>query len=270
MWRWILMLALVARLAAGGPVAQPGPTVEVKDAVQVSVLLYHHLDPAARGENGAVVSVAEFEVQMAWLAAQGYTAITTTELAAWLAGKAMLPERSVLITFDDGYESNYLHAYPVLARYGMKAAIFMVGSLAGRTEGDLTYLSWMQMAELERSGVVELQGHTYDGHFQVGGVAALKAWTPSEVAADMARLWQGFALGGLRAPSAFAYPYGEYDTEVLTVLKQQGVQTAYTVEAGYVKPGDSPLELKRWVIYPGTSECRFAEIVTGTARAACR
>lgn len=270
MWRWILVFSIVvtlrhvvppaeASVVHRGPAEAPVVVRREAEPEQVPVLLYHHLDPGARGENGAVLGVAEFEAQMAWLSAHGYQAITTRQLADWLAGRSSLPEQPVLITFDDGYDSGFTYAYPILERYGLKAAIFMVTGLAGEPG----YLSWGQMAELERSGVVEIQGHTHDGHFQANGVAALKAWRPQEVASDLERMRQSLVGNGVTSPVAFAYPYGSYDGEVLQVLPGQGVQVGFTVHPGYVRRGDPPLELKRWVVFPGTSECRFAEMVTG-------
>lgn len=264
MMRWLYILGLVAQLLIGSVFrVQPVPPAPAPPAGSVPVLLYHHITTANTSDNGAVVTAGEFEYHMAWLKANGYSAITTAELGAWLKGRGALPARPVLITFDDGYSSNYELAYPILARYGMKATIFMISSWAGDTRGDLSYLTWAQMAEMERSGVVEFQAHTHDAHHREGTLPALQAWSPANVGADLAQLRQGFAAAGLKAPIAYAYPFGAYNKNVLTELATRGIQLGFTVEAGHVRAGDNPLTLKRQVIYPGTSACRFEELVSG-------
>ncbi|HYG59297.1 MAG TPA: polysaccharide deacetylase family protein, partial [Symbiobacteriaceae bacterium] len=160
---------------------------------------------------------------------------------------------------------NYELAFPVLARYGLKATIFTVTGLAGQTQGDLTYLSWPEMAAMERSGVIELQAHTHDGHYKVGNVPALQSWPRTQVAADLAQLRQGFAEAGLRAPTAYAYPFGAFSQDTIAELQARGVRLGFTVEHGYVQQGADPMRLPRLIIYPATSACRFAELVSGNS-----
>ena len=69
-----------------------------------------------------------FEAQMKMLAKGGYTTITPDELLAYKQGKITLPKKSVLITFDDGWRNNYIYAYPILKKYGLKATIFLITS----------------------------------------------------------------------------------------------------------------------------------------------
>lgn len=264
MWRKVMYQAMIGLIflwtshSGGLPVMAPVD----KFGGQVLVLLYHHLEPDAAGENGAIIAVAEFDQQMAWLQEQGYTGITTGELGSWLAGEGTLPAKPVLITFDDGYESNYVYAFPILQQYRMKATIFMISGLAGQTEGDLSYLTWAQMQEMERSGLVEIQAHTHDGHHLVGTTPALQVWDAGQMEADLEALRQGFAAAGLSAPSAFAYPFGASSAVALAALPKAAIDLAFTVKPGFVSRTHPPLTLPRLVIYPGISITRFARIVT--------
>ncbi len=260
------MAPVAAPDARTPPSTAPDTTATGPD--QVPVLLYHHLVPAADGRNSAIISIDEFKEQMAWLSKHGYTAIRVEDLDAWLKGEAPLPPRPVLITFDDGYRSTYEHAYPILRHYGMRAAIFMITSLTGRT-GTLSYLTAGQMQAMENSGLIEIQAHTHDGHWTIDGQPKLIAWSPEEIRADLARLRRAFADMGLPEPTAFAYPYGAYDDEVLRALEAESIALGFTVKRGYVRRGDPPLELKRLIILPGTSVCRFAELVTGNDDPTC-
>jgi len=227
------------------------------------VLLYHHLEPGADGSNGAIVSTEEFAAHMAWLAANGYRSITTADLLNWLEGRQDLPERPVLITFDDGYRSNYVHAYPVLQQHGFTGVVFMVTSFAGQTIGRFDYLGWDELRELAESGVMEIQAHSHEGHRHIGDVPALIAWSPEEIAADCVRLTEALAAAGLPPAVAYAYPFGAHDDEAVEALRSAGMKLAFTVQHGRVGRHHDPLRLNRLVVYPGMDECAFGRLVTG-------
>ena len=97
---------------------------------EVPILLYHHITEEP-GEGGAV-SVETFNEQMTALVEAGYTAVTFADLDAFVSGDGALPDKPILITFDDGYESNYTHAYPILKEHGLKATIFVIGVSVGK------------------------------------------------------------------------------------------------------------------------------------------
>ncbi|WP_333903560.1 polysaccharide deacetylase family protein, partial [Achromobacter insolitus] len=97
------------------------------NAPNVPVLMYHHVTPAG----GMIAATPDvFEAQISRLARAGYQSLSAGEFAAYLAGGAV-PERSVLITFDDGYLNNWVHAHPVLARHGMRAVLFTITGWIG-------------------------------------------------------------------------------------------------------------------------------------------
>ncbi len=277
MWRKLVVGGLLSTCLTGmaglgqATVMAPAATLPAvrQGASQVPVLLYHHLDPGSRGENGAVISAAEFEGQMAWLGEHGYTAITTGELRAWLLGVAELPPKPVLITFDDGYQSNYQHAYPILQQHGMKATIFVVTAKAGGREGDLQHLSWAEMREMVSAGVVEVQAHTHDGHRQEGGRPALITWDGAAIRSDLRTLQHSLSAAQLPVASAYAYPFGAYDTETVASLREEGITTAFTVEKGFVRQGDDPMRLKRLIVFPGATACTFGELVSGRPAGTC-
>lgn len=244
---------------AGDPAEAPAPP----PPLTVPVLLYHHLEPGADGANGAILSIEEFAAQMAWLAANGYRTITTAELLDWLEGRQSLPERPVMITFDDGYRSNYTDAFPVLQQHGFTGVIFMVTGFAGQTIGRFEYLGWDEMRAMAESGVIEIQAHSHDGHRQIGGEAALVAWSPDEILADWFTLTEAADGAGLPPVTAYAYPFGAHDEEAVETLRAAGVRLGFTVAPGRVARGDDPMRLSRLVVYPAMGECGFARLVTG-------
>jgi len=238
---------------------------------QVPVLLYHDVRPGASGENGAVVSVEEFAAQMAWLYGSGFHTITTAQLLGWLRGEQELPERPVLITFDDGYRSVYGEAYPILKQYGLKAAVFIVTSYVGQQVGDLAYLSWDEMKEMAGSGLIEIQAHSHNAHFLVGKEPALLTWSAAEIKRDLRKLNEAMRRAGLQAAQAYAYPYGAYDAEVQAALRESGIKLAFTTEHGHVTSANTAVyALPRITIFPGIKIDQFARLVTGPGDAACR
>ncbi len=144
---------------------------------EVPVLLYHHLQPEADGSNGAVISVELFEKHMKALAENGYSAVSCSEVISYVEKGTPLPDNPVMITFDDGYRSNYEYAYPILKKYGLKATIFVIGtSFGSETYKDtdmktIPHFGLSEAKEMVDSGVIEIQSHTYDMHQSEEGEA---------------------------------------------------------------------------------------------------
>src|SRR5699024_1862299 len=109
----------------------------------IPVLLYHHLASKEDIENfgweknGSIIPIENFREQMDYLYENNFYTATLEELELFIDGKIDLPEKTVVITFDDGYLSNVEYAYPIMKKYGFKGSIFMVGETATRDESDL-------------------------------------------------------------------------------------------------------------------------------------
>lgn len=250
-------------------ISQSGPTTsQQQGGERVPILLYHHLDPANPGTNGATLLVSDFEEQMAWLRDQGFTAMTAENLAGWLAGNQELPPNPVLITFDDGYRSNYDYAFPILKRYGLKATIFVVTGTVNR-EMSPPHLTWDQIREMEASGVVEFGAHSHHGHGKVGGHPEMLGWTKTQLHADTETLMRFFQQNGIRPPVSYAYPFGAANDQTVQAIQSDGYRIAFTVETGFVQKNDSPWAVNRIVIFPGLSICHFSELVTNRSAGTC-
>lgn len=276
----LLILAATALLGCAVPVHtvlpvpvaadHPLPSIMTDSALfyvparQVPVLLYHDLAPGATGGNGATIDVAEFERQMAWLATNGYTPVSSAELLAWVEGKGQLPERPVQIHFDDGYLSNYTYALPIMQKHSIRGLLFLVSAFPENPEAP-GMVSWAQVQEMAMSGTFEVHGHTHDGHHRSEGVPRLIGWNADQIRSDYRTMVEQMSAAGLPKPSVFAYPFGGHDEETVSALQAEEVRAAFTVQRGYVQPGDDPFRLKRLIVWPGLSECQFAELVTGAA-----
>lgn len=250
----------------------------------VPVLLYHEIDPAADGSNGAVISPETFENHIRALAENGYTAVSPEELTAYVEHGGTLPEKPVLITFDDGYQSNYDYAYPVLKKYGMKATIFVIGSSAGKDEYKdigqpiIPHFGAEEAREMTDSGLISIQSHTYDLHqaaaYETGTVRENMAPLPGEDEWDYADMLADdtekerqliLSLTG-EEPFALAYPEGRYTELTTSVLVQLGVKITFTTQPGgnTVIRGlpQSLLEMNRYTMYEDTTAEQMLEYLS--------
>ena len=270
-FRLLILLALAAALVLSGLglwVAGRGPSS------QLPVLMYHHLAPTA-GSN-MVVTPGAFEQQMAALAQNGWHSVTTQQLIDYADKGTPLPEKAVLITFDDGYTSNLELAGSVLERYGLNAVIFVIGINAGQA----VYAHSGQPLDPPRfaleearpyldSGVLELQSHTYDMHQLESygfsgrdGVLPLEGESQEEyaqaLAADCQKERDLFQEHLGQEITALAYPFGFHCQQAEEILTREGIRLTVTTQSGpnQIRAGDpaSIRLLNRYTITDQTSQ----------------
>jgi len=195
----------------------------------VPILAYHQVSPA---DDIYSVTAAQFEEQMHYLREQGYTAISLAELLDSYEGRAVLPDKPIIITFDDGYEDNLLIALPIMEKYKMRCTIFIVSSLVGTPE----YLSWQQIADLQAAHT-EIGSHTMS-HIALGDSSPEQQ--QREVSASKAMLEQ--YVGPVKF---FAYPYGSFTPITQQILEKAGYLGACSGIAGLNSKGVDVYALKR-------------------------
>lgn len=218
-------------------------------SAQVPILMYHHLSEDVT--NSEMVSPEQFEAQIRALSEAGYTGVSFDELQAYVLRGAPLPEKPVVITFDDGYESNYTLAYPILQKYGMKATIFAIGVSFGKdhykdTDYAITpHFGAAEAAEMAASGLISIQSHTYDMHqwppYESGSAVReniLSLPGESEEAYVQA-LTEDFTRSRALLEDAagqpvdvLAYPAGQYSTLAQVTLQSLGVHVTLSTNPG--------------------------------------
>ena len=219
----------------------------------VPVLMYHHLVPQAEvygifAENNIVLTVEKFREQMKYLKEHGYQTISLAQLERFLVDEEDLPAKSVVITFDDGYLSNYQYAYPILQELDYHGVIFLLTGFVEDKPQEyavraVQYLSWQEVAKM--SDVFEYGCHTDNLHrLTPSGKGILTAASPMEIAADLA-----LARQKMGSVSYYCYPYGHYTERTMETLEREGIKLAFTIGTEHVKRGDEPLRLKRWDMY---------------------
>ena len=229
---------------------------------RVPILMYHAVSTSPNDATRELsVAPEAFAEQMALIGDLGLTPVKTAEVAArWRSGKP-LPERPVLITFDDGYEGVHRHALPVLAKHGFPATVFVsTGWLKGPHDmgGGLdTMLDWDQVRDLAEADV-EIGGHSHT-HPQLDQLPDGKLRSElilcKEIISDQ--------LGTV--PASFAYPYGYSSRRVREAVRETGYAQALAVNNGLARRRQGPYALTRLTVRRTTGIEEFGRLVEGRA-----
>ena len=276
----IASLAVLA-LAAGACVTS---ALMADEALKLPILMYHHVDQT--GDAVVTISQELFAEQLDYMEENGYETVSLDEIIDYVNGEDVeLPQKPVAIVFDDGYESNYLLAYPELKARGDRATICVIGSCVGKcTYKDtgapmLPYLSWDEAREMVASGLITIGSHTYDMH----QYAPLEIGTPRESAIPLPGESKSEFAQKLREDytknaelihenigqmvEIFAYPNGKYTSESETLIRSMGAKITLTTRVGmnYIRKNDpeSLYLLKRYSINQTTDVATLQTYLDG-------
>ena len=203
----------------------------------VPVVNYHQVND--KFNTALTMTTADFEEQMAYLRDNGYHSITQEQLTAYLKGEDDLPDKPVLITFDDGYIDNYQCAYPIMKKYGMRGTIFVIINFLDQPN----YLTTAQMQEMAQNGM-EFGSHTIT-HKRLTNMD--QARVHRELTESKKILEQK-----LGKPVTFlAYPEGKYNNMVKQETQACGYDAAFTVNTGRDFSWDDHYELDRVPFFEG-------------------
>lgn len=193
--------------------------------LNVPVLLYHHIAPPAIAQQSGYASLNVdsdlFDQQMAYLSTNGYRSLSGDELVDALTHHNVLPAKSILVTFDDGYEDNYGYAFQILKKYNI-AGNFMIATGLLENKG---YMTWNNLKEMAGNPLMHIYNHTWS-HASLGGAAKDKI--EYEIITANSQLESN--LG--KHVSIFTYPYGSFNALVISVLKEHAFTAAFTTTNG--------------------------------------
>lgn len=238
-----LVLLLVASSLSGTRPVTAGRKHFPVDLTDIPILNYHKIDDSYN--HCLSLTSDEFTEQMSFLHENGYHSITPDQLMAYLKYGKSLPDKPVLITFDDGYADNYANAYPILKRYGFTATIFIVTGLVGK---DTRYLSWEQARQMQKDGFVfgsHTVSHTPLTDLNEGQIH-------NELTESQRVIEQEL---GVR-PYYFAYPTGTYSQSIERLVKKAGYKAAFTIRYGQVGIESDLYALERIPIFHGNQSYR--------------
>lgn len=211
--------------------------------LQLPVVMYHQLTQDKSKAGRYVLTVEQFEQDLIYLKEKGYSSVTLQQLLDYASGAGDLPEKPFMITFDDGCETVYAYALPLLEKYGFTAVCFAIGSVADKysriNDHNLSYsnLTWDEIKELCKGGIIDIQSHTYDLHKNAdgrNGAQKKKSETFEQysefLTADALKMKEKMIEFTGKAPVAIAYPFGSYSKESKEILKNCGIKAAFTCE----------------------------------------
>lgn len=228
------------------------------------VLMYHHVSP----KPGLVTCSPEnFRAQMRWLAENGWKTLSTADFSAALAAGSW-PKKSVLVTFDDGYLDNWVHAHPVLAEFGQRATIFLITgwigdglartgmpdvpthkqAMAAAAEGklDAAFMRWSEVEAMRAAGTADFHSHTHT-HTRWDRKIADQAARDAALAEDLAASRATLAARLGEATPHLCWPQGYFDAAYQRIAREAGFSHLYTTEHGVVRAGCDAARLPRLV-----------------------
>ncbi len=222
---------------------------KVHDAIQVltepsselPIIMYHNVSKNPRLLGKYTISQKELEEDIIYLKEQGYTTIVVEDLIAFEYNGISLPEKPIMLTFDDGYSNINRYVLPLLEKYDCKAVVSIIGEYVEKSsENNYSdpYLNWTQINELIDSGYIEIQNHTYSMHTLDNrkGCSIMKGESYEEykeaILKDVGKLQQLMKEKTGYTPNAFTYPYGFSCEECTEILKDMGFLSTITCNVG--------------------------------------
>lgn len=232
---------------------------------EVVVLMYHALE--AKPIPGDDITPANLAAQLALFQKNGYHVISLAQMVAFVDGQGRVPPNALVLSFDNGYRSQYTQAFPLLRQYHDPATFFLIGSWlrAGGAPAGIQPLTVDEVRQMVASGLVTVATQGWDLHHAVAvapgqtqaadigriynpgtGTRESEAAYRARVLADLEhdqRVLGPLAGGPL---TAFAYPFGDYDPQLIALLRQAGFRDLFTAKLGWANlQGQSPNTLYR-------------------------
>lgn len=222
------------------PEPTPPPLLQ-GDLVDLPIVMYHSVLEDAYtpyySPNSFVISVEDLASDLAYLQEEGYSTVVMEEVIDFVLHQGDLPEKPIMLTFDDGYGDNYDHVLPLLEEYDMTAVVCLIGSFVEEdtSEMRLPFLRKEQVVEMAESGRVEFQCHTYDFHYTHGREGSLPL-EGEEIEAyqqafreDLQKNQALFQELALPLATTFSYPGGKITPANQEVVEEQYVASFVTL-----------------------------------------
>lgn len=227
---------------------------EEKEGIRVPIIMYHQITKKSSRKGRYAVMYDQFEEDMKYIKSKGYTTINMTDLINYVYGKSELPEKPIIVTLDDGFESVYAYVYPLMKELNMCAVSSVVGAyttfFTEEQDHNITYsyMDWDEVKELTKSKEIEIQNHSYDLHKNNGGRHGISkkndedaAAYSTEVGSDIIKMQNMMTEVTGYTPNTLTFPFGAYKEETITLAKDLGFKAALLCEekVNIIQQGDT-------------------------------
>ena len=213
--------------------APPVKEVKMVHPSGIPVLMYHKVGEDK--DNDAVIREDLFRQQMKFLKDNGYHPLTMEQLYEYVVNGAAVPEKPVVLTFDDGYADTYSIVYPVMKEYGFAATVFI-------NPGDIgTRLTWDQVREMHKGGMT-ISNHGFQ-HIEMGQLSE------AEQIENITKAQQALEKEvGIKDNPWFCYPYGDKNEYTDKASEKAGIKMGMAMKSGWAHTVDNPYNILRvWV-----------------------
>lgn len=226
------------------------------DAVDVPIIMYHNIFRSSNAHGDYIITEAAFEKDLKYISEQGYTTVVMQDLIDYAEGRGDLPEKPIVLTFDDGYFNNFSYAFPLLQKYNAKAVVSIIGYYTDLyTESPdenpaYSHVTWKDIKEMMKSGSVEFQNHSYNLHTTDkgrDGTKKKKGESLDEYKAilteDIGRLQDAFLTNTGYTPTTFTYPFGSVSEASFDIIEDLGFKASLSCQSGMNHLSRNPKEL---------------------------
>ena len=230
------------------------------DAINIPILCYHNFSPSTPGSMN--MRPQKFEAQLKWLKDNGFTVIPLREAVEYLQGtRVSLPTKSVVITADDGWQSVYTYMFPLVRKYNIPVTLFIYPQTISQGKHAMT---WDELKELQRTGLFDIQGHTYwHPNFKqekkklspLGYEKFVKTQLVNSKKILEDKLGNKITL--------LAWPFGIYDNYLEQEAANAGYIMAFSIDARTANRSYHAMAQPRFMIIESQSMKMFASIVNG-------
>ncbi|MDH4230523.1 MAG: polysaccharide deacetylase family protein [Nitrospirota bacterium] len=252
---FILLLLLLATADAGAKNKQ-----ESTPSIHVPILLYHRFGASAA--DSMTVTTPAFESHLIYLRQNGYTVIPLRQLVNYYLGKGPVPpQKSVVIVVDDGHKTVYSDMLPLVKKYRVPVTLFLYPSAISNASYAMT---WEQIRELKKTGLFDLQGHTYwHPNFKKEqkklGPADYQKFVDMQLRKSKDRLAKELGI----SVDMLAWPFGIYDDWLTAKAAEAGYTAAFTIERRHADGSDKAMRLPRYLLSNADKGKVFERIVSG-------
>lgn len=245
---------------------------EEKSKTKVPILLYHHIteDEFTNEESISLISPSDFRLHMTAIKVH-FNPISLRDYYEYVIcedGSVTIPPNPIIVTFDDGYLSNYEIAYPILKELEIPATIFVVtdtvGAVAGEGKVNNSHFTWEQAAEMEKSGLIEIQSHTVN-HFCMTDIDF------NEKIRQLRKSKYDIEKNLKHECDMIAYPYGGYDEDIKNIARAAGYKMQLLVDDNITEeeydiniPTDGTENIVRMTIAGSMGNVNVIEIIRKT------
>lgn len=227
------------------------------DATNSIILVYHRFGPIAN--DSMTVTTTVFEQQIEWLTAHRYRVVPLRSLVEGFEDQASRLDSTVAITADDGHRSVFTEMFPLIQQYKIPVTLFIYPSAISNASYALT---WDQLREMVRSGLVEVQSHTYwHPNFKTEAARLNHDTYEKFVAMQLTRSKDSIVAHLAVTVDMLAWPFGIHDPDLEKAAQRAGYIAGFTLERRHVRSDDSLLALPRYLVTDLDRGSRFAAIL---------